>query len=84
MRVRFLTGMALLCLVVVAKPIVAEETKSSKPGVVIKLRSIAELLEDANFLAKANGKAEEAKQRERQVRALERKARELGMQVLPA
>jgi hypothetical protein len=62
MRVRLLTGMALLCLVVVAKPIVAEETKSTKPGVVIKLRSIADLMQDANFLAKANGKAEEAKQ----------------------
>jgi len=62
MGVRVLTGMALLFLVVVAKPIVAEEGKSSKPGVVIKVRSIADLMQDANFLAKANGKAEEAKQ----------------------
>jgi hypothetical protein len=69
MRVRLLAGMALVCLVVVAKPSFAEDTKPSKPGVVIKLTSIADLMEDANFLAKANGKAEEAKQLDGLVKA---------------
>src|SRR2546423_865106 len=70
MRLRFVPGAALLGLAVIAvaapaadRP--AKAAKDAKPTLVVHLSSLANLLEDARYLARMAGKEEEARQAEK-------------------
>src|SRR5258708_6911114 len=69
MRVRLLTGMVMLLLIADPAPLRAEDVKKSKPGVVVRIRPIGELLEDIKFLAKVNQLGDEGDQLEGIIKA---------------
>jgi hypothetical protein len=69
MRVRLLTGMVMLLLIAAPAPLRAEDAKKSKPGVVVRIRPIGELLEDIKFLAKVNQLGDQGDQLEGIIKA---------------
>src|SRR5258708_18053581 len=70
MRVRLLTGMVMLLLIATPAPLRAEDAKNTKPGVVVRIRPIGELLEDIKFLAKVNQLGDQGDQLEGIVKAM--------------
>jgi hypothetical protein len=72
MRTRWWPCVALLCSLALAPAgtsRAADPKPGSEPGVVVRIKSLDGLLEDASYLAKAVGKEEEAKQFEKMITA---------------
>ena len=66
---RFLTGLALLCVVVAPIPVRAADPPAAASDVVVRVQSIDGLLANFKYLATLAGEEEKAKQLEGMIRA---------------
>jgi hypothetical protein len=64
MRMRLLPGMAGLCLMLAVLPVRAADPKPAAPGIVVRMKSLDALLDDAKYLAELAGKSDDFKQYE--------------------
>jgi hypothetical protein len=61
MRLRLLSGLAVLCLLLAAVPVRADDPKPIVPAVVVRIKPIEELVADARYLAELADKSDDFK-----------------------